>query len=147
MEDFTNLSLGERENIIIDEVSMYEDWMDKYQFLIELGNELPPYPAEYKLPQYEISGCQSQVWIYCEQRNGRIYFSGESDALIVRGIVALLIKVLSGATIAEVAHTDFAFIDAIGLKEHLSPTRSNGLYSMMQHMKLCAIAFETKNCE
>ncbi len=144
MEDFTNLSLSQREEIIVDEVSMYDDWMDKYQFLIELGNELPPFPAEYKLPQYEISGCQSQVWIYCEEREGKIYFWGESDALIVRGIVALLIKVLSGVTVSEVAYTDFGFIDAIGLKEHLSPTRSNGLYSMMQHMKLCAIAFQAK---
>lgn len=144
MEDFTNLSLSQREEIIVDEVSMYDDWMDKYQFLIELGNELPPYPAEYKLPQYEISGCQSQVWIYCEEREGKIYFWGESDALIVRGIVALLIKVLSGVTVSEAASTDFGFIDAIGLKEHLSSTRSNGLYSMMQHMKLCAIAFQAK---
>lgn len=144
MEDFTNLSLSQREEIIVDEVSMYDDWMDKYQFLIELGNELLPYPAEYKLPQYEISGCQSQVWIYCEEREGKIYFWGESDALIVRGIVALLIKVLSGVTVSEAASTDFGFIDAIGLKEHLSPTRSNGLYSMMQYMKLCAIAFQAK---
>lgn len=144
MEDFTDLSLSQREEIIVDEMSLYDDWMDKYQFLIELGNELTPYPDELKLPQYEISGCQSQVWIYCEERDGRIFFSGTSDALIVRGIVALLIKVLSGVTVAEVATSDFEFIDAIGLKEHLSPTRSNGLYSMMQHMKLCAVAFQAK---
>lgn len=144
MEDFTDLSLPQREEIIVDEMSLYDDWMDKYQFLIELGNELAPYPDELKLPQYEISGCQSQVWIYCEERDGRIFFSGTSDALIVRGIVALLIKVLSGVSVAEVASSDFGFIDAIGLKEHLSPTRSNGLYSMMQHMKLCAVAFQAK---
>ena len=134
MEDFTNLSLAERENIIIDEVSMYEDWMDKYQFLIELGNELPPYPAEYKLPQYEISGCQSQVWIYCEQRNGRIYFSGESDALIVRGIVALLIKVLSGVTIAEVAHTDFAFSEGGDCCD-----LSSGFHGLERHQRVSRV--------
>lgn len=132
------MTLKERENEIIDEFSMYEDWMDRYQYLIELGQELESLKEEEKNDETLIRGCQSQVWIVSEKREGKIYFRGESDAIIVKGIVAMLMKVVSGCTIEEVRGCDFSFVEEIGLREHLSPTRSNGVVAMIERIKRLA---------
>lgn len=132
------MTLKERENEIIDEFSLYEDWMDKYQYLIELGQELESLKEEEKNDETLIKGCQSQVWIVSEKRDGRIYFKGEGDAVIVKGIVAMLMKVVSGCTIEEVRGCDFSFVEKIGLREHLSPTRSNGVVAMIERIKRLA---------
>lgn len=132
------MTLKERENEIIDEFSMYEDWMDRYQYLIELGQELESLKDDEKNDGTLIRGCQSQVWIVSEKRDGRIYFRGESDAIIVKGIVAMLMKVVSGCTIDEVKGCDFSFVEEIGLREHLSPTRSNGVLAMIDRIKRLA---------
>lgn len=132
-------TLEEKEQEVVEIFESYTDWMERYQYLIELGNELEPLAEEDKNDNTLIRGCQSQVWLTAEKRDGRIFFHGEADALIVKGMVALLVQVLSGCTVDEVANADFAFIDKIGLKEHLSPTRSNGLLSMVRQMKVYAM--------
>ncbi len=130
---------------IINEFSAFEDWMDKYAYLIELGNELPPLEEKYKTDQNIIRGCQSQVWINAEYSEGKIEYRGESDALIVKGLVSLVLRVVNGRTPDEIINADFHFIDSIGLKEHLSPTRSNGLLAMIKQIKLYAVAFKKIN--
>lgn len=137
-------TINEMQDRIIDEFSLFEDWMDKYSLLIEMGNGLPVLDPKYKTQNNLIEGCQSRVWLYAEYADGKIYFQGDSDAVIVKGIVSLLIRVLSGHTPDEIRSADLYFIDAIGLREHLSPTRSNGLLSMLKQMKLYAIAFGSK---
>lgn len=139
------MTLEEKQNEIIDEFSAFDDWMDRYQYLVELGNALPPLPEADKTDQNLIDGCQSRVWLVADYADGRITFRGESDAVIVKGIVALLVRVLSGCTPDEILDSDLHFIDRIGLKEHLSPTRSNGLLAMVKQMKMYALAFKTKN--
>ncbi|HBL76609.1 MAG: Fe-S metabolism protein SufE [Bacteroidetes bacterium GWF2_42_66] len=134
----------EMENIqqeIIEEFSVYEDWMDKYSYLIELGNSLQNLDPKDKNDQHLIKGCQSRVWLVPEFRDGKIYFQGESDAVIVKGLVALLLRVVSGRTPKELMNSDLHFIDAIGLKQHLSPTRSNGLLAMIKQIRLYAVAY------
>lgn len=126
---------------IIEEFSVYEDWMDKYSYLIELGNDLKELDPKDKNDQHLIKGCQSRVWLVPEFKDGKIYFQGESDAVIVKGLVALLLRVVSGKTPKELMGTELHFIDAIGLKQHLSPTRSNGLLSMIKQIKLYAVAY------
>jgi len=138
------MTINERQDEIIDEFSSFDDWMDKYQLLIDLGNEQEPLPEQYKTEQNLIDGCQSRVWLQADYRDGRIFFSAESDALIVKGIVTLLIRVLSDATPQEILDADLYFIDQIGLKEHLSPTRSNGLVAMVKQMRMYALAFQAK---
>ncbi|MDR0680670.1 MAG: SufE family protein [Dysgonamonadaceae bacterium] len=128
---------------IIEEFSIFDDWMDKYSLLIEMGNELPPMDVKYKTANNLIEGCQSRVWLQAENVDGNVVYQGESDAVIVKGIVSLLIKVLSGHTPDEILSADLYFVDAIGLKEHLSPTRSNGLLAMLKQMKLYALAFKS----
>ena len=118
--------------------------MDRYQLLIDLGNDEEPLPEEYKTEQNLIDGCQSRVWLHADYRDGRLHFAAESDALIVKGIVALLIRVLSDATPQEILDADLYFIDAIGLKDHLSPTRSNGLVAMVKQMRMYALAYQSK---
>jgi len=135
-------TIEEIQEQIIEEFSVFEDWMDKYALLIEMGNELQPLDAKYKTPNNLIEGCQSRVWLQADLVNGKIIFQGDSDAVIVKGIVSLLIRVLSGYTPDEIISADLHFINDIGLKEHLSPTRSNGLVSMLKQMKLYAIAFK-----
>jgi cysteine desulfuration protein SufE len=130
---------------IITEFSSFEDWMDKYSFLIELGNGLPPLDEKFKNDQNIIRGCQSQVWIYAEYRDGKIFYHGESDALIVKGLVALMLRVVDGQTPSDILKADFQFIDRIGLKEHLSPTRSNGLLAMIKQIRLYAVAYQKLN--
>lgn len=137
-------TINEIQDSIIEEFSVFDDWMDKYALLIELGNELPPLDAKYKTENNLIQGCQSRVWLQADLIDGKIRFLGESDAVIVKGIVSLLIKVLSGHTPDEILNADLYFIDTIGLKSHLSPTRSNGLLAMLKQMKLYALAFKSK---
>lgn len=132
-------TLEEKEIELLEEFEVYEDWMDRYQYLVDLGGELEGLPTEEKNDDTLIKGCQSQVWLVCDERDGLLYFRGDSDAIIVRGIVALLINMMSGCSAQEVVKYDFSFLDKIGLKEHLSPTRSNGLLSMVEKMKLYAV--------
>ena len=129
---------------IIEEFTGFDDWLDRYQLLIDLGNEQEPLPEEYKTDNNLIEGCQSRVWLQADVVDGKIIFRAESDALIVKGIVALLIKVYSGHTPDEILVSEPYFVEAIGLKEHLSPTRSNGLVAMIKQMRLYALAFKTK---
>ena len=138
------MSINEIQDEIIDEFSGLDDWMDKYQLLIDLGNEQEPLDEQYKVESNLIDGCQSRVWLQADYRDGLLYFSAESDALIVKGIIALLIRVLSGHTPDEILDADLYFIEQIGLREHLSPTRSNGLLAMMKQMRLYALAFKSK---
>ncbi len=138
------MTINEIQDEIIEEFSGLDDWMDKYQLLIDLGNELAPLDERYKTEQNLIDGCQSRVWLQADYENGQIHFSAESDALIVKGIVSLLIRVLSDHTPQEILDADLYFIEEIGLKEHLSPTRSNGLVAMVKQMRTYALAFSTK---
>lgn len=137
-------SINETQDEIISEFSAFDEWMDKYALLIELGNELKPLDPKFKTENNLIEGCQSRVWLHADLTDGKVYFIAESDAVIVKGIVSLLIKVLSGHTPDEIINADLYFIDTIGLKEHLSPTRSNGLVSMLKQMKLYAIAYQAQ---
>ena len=137
-------TIEEAQQEIIDEFSDYDDWMDRYQMLIDLGNEQEPLPVEYKTESNLIDGCQSRLWLQADLVEGRVHYRAESEALIVKGIVALLIRVLNDHTPDEILEADLHFIDEIGLREHLSPTRSNGLLSMLKQMKLYAMAFKAK---
>ena len=139
------MTINEIQNQIIEEFSELDDWMDKYQLLIDLGSEQEPLPEEYKTDSNLIEGCQSRVWLQAEEVDGRLVFQAESDALIVKGIVSLLVQVLSGHTAEEIADADLYFIEEIGLKEHLSPTRSNGLVAMVKQMRLYALAYKAKH--
>ncbi len=137
-------TINEKQDEIIEEFSMFDDWMDRYSLLIELGNSLGDLDTKYKTGDNLIDGCQSRVWLQAEYVDGKVIFRAESDAVIVKGIIALLIKVLSGHTPDEIINADLYFIERIGLKEHLSPTRSNGLLSMVKQMKFYAMAFKAK---
>ena len=137
-------TINELQDEVIEEFSDYDDWMDKYQLLIDLGNEQEPLAPEYKNDQNLIDGCQSRVWLQADLVNGKVEFQAESDALIVKGIIALLIKVVSGHTPDEILENELYFIEAIGLKDHLSPTRSNGLLAMVKQMRMYALAFKAK---
>lgn len=136
-------TMQEVEQELISEFEMFDDWMDKYNYIIELGKELPMIDEQYKTSQYLIEGCQSQVWLYAEMQDDKVMFTADSDAIITKGIVNLLIRVLSGRTPQEIIDNDLSYLDAIGLKEHLSPTRSNGLASMIKQVKLYAVAFNS----
>ena len=137
-------TINEIQDEIIEEFAGLDDWMDKYQLLIDLGNEQEPLDEQYKVESNLIDGCQSRVWLQADYHDGIIDFTAESDALIVKGIVALLIRVLSGHTPQEILDAELYFIDQIGLKEHLSPTRSNGLLAMVKQMRMYALAFKAK---
>ena len=137
------MTINEIQDEIIDEFSGFDDWMDKYQLLIDLGNEQEPLDEKYKVESNLIDGCQSRVWLQADYVDGKINFTAESDALIVKGIVALLIRVLSGHTPQEILDADLYFIEQIGLKEHLSPTRSTGLLAMVKQMRVYALAFSS----
>ena len=138
------MTINEMQDEIIEEFSDFEDWMDKYQLLIDLGSDQPPLEEKYKNEQNLIDGCQSRVWLQADMIDGKLHFQAESDALIVKGIVALLIRVLGDHTPQEILDTDLYFIERIGLSEHLSPTRSNGLLAMIKQMKMYALAFKAK---
>ncbi|MBQ6204786.1 MAG: SufE family protein [Prevotella sp.] len=141
------MTINELQDEIIEEFSDFDDWMDKYQLLIDLGNTLEPLPEAYKKESNLIEGCQSRVWLQADYVDGKIELSAESDALIVKGIIALLIRVLSGHTPQEILDSELYFIDEIGLKDHLSPTRSNGLLAMVKQIRMYALAFKMKNEE
>lgn len=138
------MSINELQDNVIEEFADFDDWMDKYALLIDLGNSLPPLEEKYKTESNLIEGCQSRVWLQADYVDGKILFKGESDAVIVKGIVSLLISILSGHTPQEILDADLYFIEKIGLKEHLSPTRSNGLVAMVKQMRMYSLAFRTK---
>ncbi|MDD7097472.1 MAG: SufE family protein [Prevotella sp.] len=138
------MTINEIQDEIIEEFSEFDDWMDKYQMLIDMGNDQPPLDDKYKTESNLIDGCQSRVWLQADYADGIITFSAESDALIVKGIVSLLIRVLSGHSPKEIMDADLYFIDRIGLSDHLSPTRSNGLLAMVKQMRMYAVAFNMK---
>lgn len=140
------MSINEIQDEIIEEFEAFDDWMDRYQLIIDYANELKknPLPEEDKTDQNKIDGCQSTVWFTCRMVEGKILYNGDSDALLVKGIVALLLAVLSGHTPLEIIQADLYFIDRIGLREHLSPTRSNGVAAMLKQMKLYALAYQSK---
>ena len=138
------MTISDIQNEIIDEFSGFDDWMDKYAYIIELGNAVAPLDEKHKVPENIIEGCQSRVWLTSEERDGKLYFAADSDAIIVKGIVALLLRVVSGRTPDEILGCEFAFIEEIGLREHLSPTRSNGLVAMVKQIKMYAIAHKAK---
>jgi cysteine desulfuration protein SufE len=138
------MTINERQDEVIEEFQDFDDWMDKYQLLIDLGNEQAPLDEKYKVESNLIDGCQSRVWLQADYENGKIHFQAESDALIVKGIVALLIRVLNDSTPQEILDADLYVIEQIGLKEHLSPTRSNGLLAMVKQIRMYALAFSQR---
>ena len=140
-------TINELQDEIIEEFSAFDDWMDKYQMLIDLGNDLAPLDEQYKNNQNLIDGCQSRVWLQCDYVDGKLHFQAESNALIVKGIIALLIRVLNDHTPQEILDADLYFIEQIGLKDHLSPTRSNGLLAMVKQIRMYAVAFRSRKVE
>jgi hypothetical protein len=137
------MTINEAQDRIIEEMSEFDDWMDRYAYIIDLGNSLPPIDEKYKTPEHLIEGCQSRVWLNAElSPEGRVLYTADSDAIIVKGIISMLIEVLSGHTPQEIIDADLYFIPAIGLSEHLSPTRSNGLLAMVKQMRMYALAFK-----
>lgn len=138
------MTIREIQNQIIEDFEVFDDWMDKYNLLIELSKELPELDSTFRTEQYVIKGCQSKVWLVADLHDGKIQFKADSDAIIVKGIVALMVKVLSNQTPADILDSDLYFINQIGLKENLSPTRSNGLLAMIKQMKLYALAYQTR---
>ena len=139
------MTINESQDEVIEQFQDFTDWMDKYQLLIDLGGDLEPLDEKYKTEQNLIDGCQSRVWLQADYTDGNIVFTADSDALIVKGIIALLIQVISGHTPHEILSADLYFIDRIGLKDHLSPTRSNGLLAMVKQIRMYALAYESKN--
>lgn len=139
------MTINQIQDNIVEDFNQFDDWMDKYALLIDLGNSLQPIDDKYKVPQNIIEGCQSRVWLTAEMNDGKIEFQGESDAILVKGIVALLLQVFSGRTPDEIMNADLYFVEKIGLREHLSPTRSNGLLAMIKQIKLYALAFKSKS--
>jgi cysteine desulfuration protein SufE len=139
-----NMTIDQIQNDIIAEFEVFDDWLDKYNYLIELSDDLPRIDPKYKTNEYVINGCQSKVWLKADLEDGKIRFTADSDAIITKGIVSLLIRVLSGRAPSEIVDADLVFIDRIGLRENLSPTRSNGLLSMVKQMKLYALAYKAK---
>ena len=137
------MTINEKQDDLVEEFEFLTDWIDKYEYIITSAKELPIIDEKYKQDQYLIKGCQSRVWLYPEARDGKIFFTADSDAIISKGLVNLVVQVLSGYTPAEIVNADIYFIDRIGLKEHLSPTRSNGLLSMLKQIKLYAHAYNS----
>ena len=138
------MTIKEIQEEIVDEFLMFDDWMERYEYIIELGKSIPLIDKEYKTDDYVIKGCQSKVWLFAEQKNNKIIYTADSDAILTKGIIALLLRVFSNHTPQEILDADTSFIDEIGLKEHLSPTRANGLVSMIKQLKLYAVAFQSK---
>ena len=138
------MTIDELQQEVIEEFSDFTDWMDRYQLLIDLGNEMSPIDPKYKTEDYLINGCQSRVWIHADYEDGKVFFTAESDALIVKGLIALLLRVLSGHRPQDILEADLYFIDEIGLKDHLSPTRSNGLLAMVKQIRMYALAYKTQ---
>lgn len=141
------MTIKEAQDEIIEEFETLGDWMDKYEYIIQLGKDLPLIDEQYRKDENLIKGCQSRVWLHSEFKDGKIYFTADSDALITKGLVSMVIRVLSGHTPKEIAEADLYFVDKIGLRSHLSPTRSNGLLSMLKQMKMYAIAYQAKSLQ
>jgi len=139
------MTIKEIQTEIIDEFSMFDDWMERYEYIIELGKNLPLIKEEFKIEDNIIKGCQSKVWLKGEESEGKIIFTADSDAILTKGIIAILIRTFSQQKGIDILQADMDFIDAIGLKEHLSPTRANGLVSMIKNIKMYALAFQSKN--
>ena len=139
------MTIKETQDELISDFSMMENWMDKYEYIIQLGKDLPLIDAQYKTADNLIKGCQSQVWLHAEMQDGKLIFTADSDALITKGLVSLMVSVLSGHTPKEIAEAEIYFIDEIGLRNHLSPTRSNGLLSMLKQMKIYGLAYQVKS--
>ncbi len=139
------MTIEEIQNDIVDEFSMFDDWMQRYEYIIELGKTLPLIEASFKTEENLIKGCQSKVWVHGEEKEGKMVFTADSDAILTKGIIALLIRVFSNQSPSAILNTTTEFIDKIGLKEHLSPTRANGLVSMIKQIKMYAVAFEARN--
>jgi len=139
------MTIQEIQNEIVDEFSMFDDWMERYEYIIELGKSLPLIDEQYKTEENIIKGCQSKVWVHGEQNNDKIVFTADSDAILTKGIIALLIRAFSDQKAIDILNANTDFIDEIGLKEHLSPTRANGLVSMIKQIKMYALAFSAKN--
>lgn len=139
------MTINTKQDELIEDFSFFEDWMAKYEYIIQLGKELPLIDEEYKKPDYLIKGCQSQVWLHADLVDGKVVYTADSDAIITKGLVSLMVNVLSGHTAKEIAESDLYFIDQIGLKEHLSPTRANGLLSMVKQMKMYALVMQAEN--
>ena len=139
------MTIKEIQNEIVDEFSMFDDWMQRYEYIIELGKSLPLVDEQYKTDENIIKGCQSKVWLHGEQNSEKVVFTADSDAILTRGIIAILIRVFSNQTAQDILEADTHFIEEIGLKEHLSPTRANGLVSMIKQIKMYALAFDSKN--
>ncbi|NOY50656.1 MAG: SufE family protein [Chlorobi bacterium] len=139
------MTIKEKEDALVSEFGMFDEWMDKYSYIIELGKEMPLIDEKHKDPQHLISGCQSRVWLNAEIKDGKIQFTADSDAVITKGIISLLLKVVSNEEPKDIAGANFGFLEKIGLKDHLSPTRANGLVSMVKQIKLYAKAFQLKN--
>lgn len=138
------MTINQIQDEIIEEFCDIEDWMDRYAYIIDLGNALPPIDEQYKTPSHIIEGCQSRVWLNAEMNDGKVVYTADSDAIIVKGIISLLIKVLSGQSPDDIINADLYFVEKIGLAEHLSPTRSNGLVAMVKQIKMYALAFKAK---
>ncbi len=139
------MTIKEKQDEIIEEFDLFGDWMEKYEYIIQLGKELPLIDESYKKDENLIRGCQSRVWLHADYRDGRLFFTADSDAVITKGLVGMVIRVLSGHTPREITDADIYFIDAIGLRSHLSSTRSNGLFSMLKQIKLYALAYQAKS--
>lgn len=139
------MNIKEIQEEIVDEFSMFDDWEERYQYVIDLGNSLPLIDEKYKTEENIIKGCQSKVWLHGDEQEGKVIFTADSDAILTKGIIAILIRVFSNQKPADILEADTAFIDEIGLKEHLSPTRANGLVSMIKQIKMYALAFQAKN--
>ncbi len=139
------MNIKKIQNEIVDEFSMFDDWMQRYEYIIELGKSLPLVDEQYKTDENIIKGCQSKVWLHGEQNSEKVVFTADSDAILTRGIIAILIRVFSNQTAQDILEADTHFIEEIGLKEHLSPTRANGLVSMIKQIKMYALAFDSKN--
>jgi cysteine desulfuration protein SufE len=138
------MTINEIQDELIDEFSLFGDWMEKYEYIIQLGKELPLIKEEYKKDENLIRGCQAKVWLHADFQDGRVHFTADSDAIITKGLVSMVVRVLSGHTPEEIVHAELYFVDKIGLREHLSVTRSNGLLSMIKQMKIYALALHTK---
>lgn len=138
------MTINDKQDEIIADFSFFENWMDKYEYIIQMGKDLPLIDEQYKTPEYLIKGCQSQVWLHADYQDGKINFTADSDAVITKGLVALVVSVLSGFSPKEIAETELYFVEKIGLSKHLSPTRSNGLLSMLKQIKLYAVALQAK---
>lgn len=141
------MTITEAQDAIIEDFEMFSDWMEKYEYIIQLGKELPVIDEQYRKDENLIRGCQAKVWLHSDFKDGKIFFTADSDALITKGLVSMVIKVLSGHAPHEIANAEIYFVDAIGLRSHLSPTRSNGLLSMLRQMKMYAVAYQAKSLQ